>query len=521
MPRGIPDPPDANLDTINMVQIPSRNRSLAIINLANNLGLSDPFRILHPIKRDFTYIPNARINLNRSRIDFFLMSKELSESLIDCKVAPALSSTSFDHKKISLTLGKRCKKKDFNKIDDNLLNKKEIELLVKIKVLESYLIHADPDSVPGFFVNNLLIDIGRVETYLRQSIKQDANNPDLDMAEAIFETMPELEIFHNLPLSCSEDFFFDGLVSVVKTSLLSLQANIHLEKNKTVNNLKLNLQNLKQNFGLNCNEIFNLERSLSEIQENQLKEELANYKIFDRLNNEKITPYFMKLVRSNNSEADLSVIKKGDGTVFNSEVERGEYITDFYSDLYKKPPNNNNISQQELLNFLGPVCESEQVTNSKITDNEKTSLDRPLHISEFDKAIRQANKKSAPGTDGISNKFIHKFWRYLRVPLLNYANCCYEKGELTPLFKTAKIRLIPKKGNKTQIGNWRPISLLNCFYKIISRVLTNRLKSVTDKITKVGQYGYSTKKQCQEVLLGLITKYTKLIKTIVSVSSFR
>jgi hypothetical protein len=67
-----------------------------------------------------------------------------------------------------------------------------------------------------------------------------------------------------------------------------------------------------------------------------------------------------------------------------------------------------------------------------------------------------------------------------------------------------KIRLIPKKGDLTKIGNWRPISLLNCFYKLISRVFTNRLKKVIDKITRVGQYGYSARKQCQEVLLGII-----------------
>jgi hypothetical protein len=43
-------------------------------------------------------------------------------------------------------------------------------------------------------------------------------------------------------------------------------------------------------------------------------------------------------------------------------------------------------------------------------------------------------------------------------------------------FRTASIRLIPKKGNVSQIKNWRPISLLSNFYKIISRTVNNRLK---------------------------------------------
>jgi Reverse transcriptase (RNA-dependent DNA polymerase) len=117
--------------------------------------------------------------------------------------------------------------------------------------------------------------------------------------------------------------------------------------------------------------------------------------------------------------------------------------------------------------------------------------------------LKQSNKKSAPGLDGFNNTFIDKFWKFFRVPLLRYFNCCNSKGRLTNNFRTAKIRLIPKKGDKTKIENWRPISLLGCFYKILSRAYTNRLKPVIDKITNVRQKGYSTKKYCQEVLFSI------------------
>jgi exonuclease III len=60
-----------NPDVINMANIPSKIRSDAVINMASNIGLTDPYRVKYPIKRDFTYIPNARMNINRSRLDFF------------------------------------------------------------------------------------------------------------------------------------------------------------------------------------------------------------------------------------------------------------------------------------------------------------------------------------------------------------------------------------------------------------------------------------------------------------------
>ncbi len=58
--------------------------------------------------------------------------------------------------------------------------------------------------------------------------------------------------------------------------------------------------------------------------------------------------------------------------------------------------------------------------------------------------------------------------------------------------------------------NWRPISLLNCFYKLISRVVALRIKKVMDKITQVAQKGFSSTKYCQEVLIGIIDSINHL-----------
>ena len=53
--------------------------------------------------------------------------------------------------------------------------------------------------------------------------------------------------------------------------------------------------------------------------------------------------------------------------------------------------------------------------------------------------------RSAPGTDGFSNVVITKCWPFLHFPLHKYAMCCLAKGELTSNFRSAGIKLIPKK----------------------------------------------------------------------------
>ncbi len=75
---------------------------------------------------------------------------------------------------------------------------------------------------------------------------------------------------------------------------------------------------------------------------------------------------------------------------------------------------------------------------------------------------------------------------------------------MTNSFKCAAIKLIPKKGDLSNIKNWRPISLLNCSYKVISRALNNRLKSVTDCLTSRAQKGFTQARQIQEVLINVI-----------------
>jgi hypothetical protein len=114
-------------------------------------------------------------------------------------------------------------------------------------------------------------------------------------------------------------------------------------------------------------------------------------------------------------------------------------------------------------------------------------LDAPLRIEELDIALNKANVKSAPGIDGFSYRFIIRFWDLYRNALFEVAKESFETGVMPDAFRTASIRLIPKKGNVSQIKNWRPISLLSNFFKIISRTVNNRLKKVTDQFLSRSQ----------------------------------
>jgi hypothetical protein len=125
----------------------------------------------------------------------------------------------------------------------------------------------------------------------------------------------------------------------------------------------------------------------------------------------------MKLVKTQNSTPDITQIR-GDNGQNLTESELEKHVTGFYERLYDFPKDANGVvldgevTQDDLKEFLGPVQHHATVVDAKISDMEKTNLENPLSLQEFDKAIRQSNKKSAPGTDGLNNKFIEHFWKF-------------------------------------------------------------------------------------------------------------
>ena len=100
------------------------------------------------------------------------------------------------------------------------------------------------------------------------------------------------------------------------------------------------------------------------------------------------------------------------------------------------------------------------------------------------------NNKS-PGNDGLTKEFFVTFWEDIKDAFLNSCRTAKLKKELSTSQRQAVIKLIEKKDkDKRFIKNWRPISLLNVDYKIISKALTSRLKKVLPDLISLQQTAY-------------------------------
>ena len=100
------------------------------------------------------------------------------------------------------------------------------------------------------------------------------------------------------------------------------------------------------------------------------------------------------------------------------------------------------------------------------------------------------NNKS-PGLDGYSPEFYKAFWPQLGHFLFDCILECYENNKLTTSQTQGLITCLPKTGkSRDLLKNWRPISLLNTSYKLISLCITNRLKTVLSRIISEEQKGF-------------------------------
>jgi exonuclease III len=96
----------ANPDCFNMAELPNYRHSCYISEFCLALELDDPFRFLHPNSKKYTYRPFGLVRKNRSRIDFFMISKSLLNLNLDCVIPEGPLGTFFDHKYVDLTFNK-------------------------------------------------------------------------------------------------------------------------------------------------------------------------------------------------------------------------------------------------------------------------------------------------------------------------------------------------------------------------------------------------------------------------------
>lgn len=105
-------------------------------------------------------------------------------------------------------------------------------------------------------------------------------------------------------------------------------------------------------------------------------------------------------------------------------------------------------------------------------------LEKKLMEEEAEKALMECGRDKAPEPYGFNFCFIKAGWDFLKKNFIDFFKEFHQRGRLNKAINATFLMLIPKMLNPLELRDYRPISLVDCVYKLLSRVLTNRLKSI-------------------------------------------
>ena len=202
--------------------------------------------------------------------------------------------------------------------------------------------------------------------------------------------------------------------------------------------------------------------------------------------NEKATKYFLNLEKQNYNKKCIKMLitEKGDVT---DEKEILNEQKKFYENLYSD--HNPNIAYDDLMEMEKDFLEPSDV--EKLSVEQKGFVDSEITIEECGKALSQLSNNKSPGCDGLPTEFYKFFWGYLKYIVYDSFKWSIENKSLSVDQKRGVITLVPKHGKDVRhLSNWRPISVLNTDYKILTKLYALRLQTVLGDIINPDQVGY-------------------------------
>ena len=98
----------------------------------------------------------------------------------------------------------------------------------------------------------------------------------------------------------------------------------------------------------------------------------------------------------------------------------------------------------------------------------------PVTETEMEQVIKSLQNSSSAGFDEIQMSLVKQCLCYFIKPLVHIYNVSFQTGIIPDMMKLAKIKPLFKKGDKQDIQNYRPISILSAFFKILEKLMYMR-----------------------------------------------
>ena len=253
---------------------------------------------------------------------------------------------------------------------------------------------------------------------------------------------------------------------IFKECLKKISIEINSSNKKIIEQTKLDLSNLlKENSNQNKNKIDSLKKQLEKLYENKYEGARVRAKL-KKLEDETPDKYFFEKEVYQGKINTLDKINNQNKQTLYKPKKILQEIKKYYEELWGNCTKNN---ENEIASYL------EIIENLAFYNHEITQIDNWITEHEVQFAINQLNNNFSPRSDGLTAEFYKTFQKLIIPELTEVFNNILLNKELPNSMKEATIKLLYKKNDHKNLKNWRPISLLNNDYKILSKIIVNRL----------------------------------------------
>lgn len=428
----------------------------------------------------------------RARLDFIFVSESLNLNVTSADVHNRYIS---DHKAISISVNLNNFKngKGIWRANDKLLKIPNFCSTISREIKFTLLRHI---NYPG---------LSNVEQEAPRELIEELLGRDTDY------------LINTYGINIPGDALIETVINTLRNESASFEANLRKNVNQELPNLIKKLKSLDNEGKFDTSEYQELNLRYNSIIDSSVNNFFKGRKKMWVEQGEKMTSSFLGLQKTNKCRQSINKIKKvvnNSTSYLTHPKDIGDAIHNFYKNLYEnKDDLLNNVTIEDFLRDKGGG-NPDLIT--KLPPDIRCNLDRPIDISELDLALLKAKKDGAPGISGISYRFYEKFWPELR-PIVFFAIKHFEStGNISRLHRVGIVSLLPKGDkNKDDLANWRPLTLLCVFYKLISSILTNRIITAVDFLIDPSQTGFipgrsiNENLRCNYDVIDLANKFSK------------
>ena len=189
------------------------------------------------------------------------------------------------------------------------------------------------------------------------------------------------------------------------------------------------------------------------------------------------TAFFHAYASERKRKNTIKRLKRDDGAWIEDSNQLKRYITNYFFSIFSASARDNN---EDILQTVQPKVSAwmNDVLCSEYTEEEVIN------------ALKSIGDLKAPGPDGMPAVFFKKFWNTVGNQVTNEVLNVLRGGQIPEGWNNTMIVLIPKGANPEKMKDLRPISLCNVVYKLISKVITNRLKLILPEIISQNQSAF-------------------------------